>query len=124
MGKRILLVEDDQSLHELYSEILKGEGYEVIDVFDGEEAHQQIKNRDFDLVLLDYKIPKLNGIELLKKLTSESLQHRCGNILILTNAGEDSTIADAISLGAKGYLVKADYTPDTLLKEIKKYISS
>lgn len=123
MGKKILLIEDDQSLHELYSEILKEEGYEIIDAYDGEEAYQHIKDQEYDLILLDYKIPKLNGIELLKKIRAESPLLKLGAILILTNAGEDSLVADAISLGAKGYLVKADYTPDAIVKEIKKYIS-
>lgn len=124
MAKRILVVEDDQALRELYFEVLKNQGYEVESVADGETALEKLKNGGYDCVLLDYKLPHMNGIEVLQKLKDEFPAVTNGSILLLTNMGDDTIIADAISLGAKGYLIKADFTPDKLVEEIRRHLAS
>jgi len=120
---KILIVEDDQSLRELYGEVLRNEGYETDEVVDAETAFEKIKDVKYNLILLDYKLPKMNGVELLKKIQSEYPAGSHTPILLLTNMGENTIVAEAITLGAKGYLMKADITPDQLLTEIKKYLS-
>lgn len=122
--KSILIVEDEIYLNDLYTEFLSDEGYEVYTAKNGLEGYDLIKSRKFDLVLLDIMMPGLTGIEVLQKLVSEDgldLHNDQYKIILLTNLGKDDVIAEAISLGARGYLVKSDYTPDQILEEVKKY---
>lgn len=68
MGKKILLVDDDSELCEEMEEVLEAEGYSVETACDGKNAENLIKNNIYDVVLLDFKIPGLNGIDILKKV--------------------------------------------------------
>src|SRR3990167_5866710 len=86
--KRILVVEDERYLRELYVEILKEEGYEVDWAADGEEGYQAMYNGGYDLVLLDIILPKMDGLKILKKLKHETPpQKPNGVIIVLSNLG-------------------------------------
>ena len=61
MDKKILVAEDDQFLRELYSDVLKGEGYNIEVAMDGEEAFQKMSKGGWDLVLLDIIMPNMSG---------------------------------------------------------------
>ena len=119
---RILIVDDDLYLRELYEEILKGEGYEVQTAEDGEEGLKKIGAGQFDLVLLDVMMPKLDGLGLLSKLSEAPPRDKQPVIILLTNLGQDPAVKDALTKGAKGYLVKAELTPDQVVAEVKKYV--
>lgn len=66
--KKILLVDDDESIQLLYQEELQEEGYEVVSAMNGEEALEQFRQKEPDLVILDIQMPGLNGIEVLRQL--------------------------------------------------------
>jgi CheY-like chemotaxis protein len=121
--QKILVVEDEQDLQSLYSTVLTGDGYAVDTASDGLQAYDKMKTGAYDLVLLDIMLPEMDGIQVLEKLNAES-NPQGGNksVVLLTNLGQDTLIARALSLGIRGYLVKSDYTPDQLLKEIKGYL--
>ena len=121
--KRILVVEDEKYLRELYLEILKDEGYEVVGAADGEEGFNAMKQGGFSLILLDIMLPKMDGISILKKITETPPDKPNGSVVILSNLGQDNVIAEGISLGAKGYMVKSDYTPDQVVTEVKNYLT-
>ena len=120
LKKRILVVEDELYLRDLYLEILKEEGFEVDSACDGEEAYEKMKAGGYDLVLLDIMLPKMDGLEVLRKLKENKLQNLNKAILLLTNLGQETIISEGVSLGVRGYLIKSDYTPDNLVKEIKE----
>lgn len=117
--KRILLVEDDQVLVEMYKERLKDEGFRVRTATDGKKALLRIKE-GADLILLDVLMPGLNGFEVLKKIKSdEKLKHI--PVVLLTNIGSEKTDADknlALSLGATDYMIKSLHTPDEVVKRM------
>ena len=71
MKKRLLLLEDDTNLSETVCEFLESKGYEVLAVFDGEEAEEAMFEHHFDLFLLDVNVPSLNGFDLLSKVRKE-----------------------------------------------------
>lgn len=122
--KRILIIEDEKFLRDLYVQVLTDEGYEVTGAADGEEGINAIKNNNYDLVLTDILMPKLNGIDLLKKIKAENPQVLLNTkIVLLTNLGQESTISEGLKIGAAGCLVKSDYTPDKLVEIIKKYLN-
>lgn len=122
-GKKILVVEDELYLRELYVEILKDEGFDVSDAADGQKAYEDISKGGFDLVLLDIMLPKMDGLTILKMIRENPPVNPNKAVVMLTNLGHDSSISEAISLGARGYMIKSDYTPEELIKEVRHYLS-
>ncbi len=119
--KRILMIEDDVYIRELYEEVLKKAGYLVITAVDGEEGLVKASDGEYDLVLLDIMLPKLTGIEVLKKLREKGATTEEIPIYLLTNLGEETIAKETYKLGANGYLLKAKYLPKELVKEIDKF---
>lgn len=120
--KRILICEDEKFLRDLYIQILTDEGYEIKSASDGQEAFNAIHEGGYDLILLDILMPKLTGLDVLKKLQVEKPLKPNKKIIFLTNLGQDSAIAEGISMGVRGYLVKSDYTPDQIIKEVRGFL--
>jgi len=123
MAQRLLVVEDDQFLRELYDQLLKEEGYDVEIAEDGEIGFEKISEGGFDLVLLDIMLPKIDGLEILKKLKEHGPKKPNGPVVLLTNLGQDSIIKEGFSLGASGYLIKSAMNPDQVLAEVKVFLS-
>ncbi len=122
-SKKILVAEDDEFLRQLYSDVLRGEGYTVEVAMDGEEALKKIQEGGWDLVLLDIIMPKLSGLDVMKK-AKESPQPLNLNksIVFLTNLDKGEEIKEALILG-NGYLIKSQITPGDLLKEVQLYLT-
>jgi CheY-like chemotaxis protein len=120
--KKIIVAEDESALRELYVAVLGIAGYEVVGAADGEEAYSTLKKQIPDLLLLDILMPKLNGIELLQRLSDENIIHSIPRIVMLTNLTDDSKIAQTVTFGIRGYMIKSSYTPDTLIAEVAKYL--
>lgn len=123
LKKRLLVVEDEPDLHDLYVNILTNEGFLVDSANSGNKALEYLTRGGYDLVLLDVMLPELNGIEILHKLKAIPPKNPNKTFLLLTNLGQDAMIAEGISLGVRAYLIKSDYTPDQLINEIKKYLN-
>lgn len=123
MSQRILVVEDDEFLRELYEELLKGEGYEVVLAVDGEQGLTQILEGGFDLVLLDIMLPKMDGLEILRNVKNKPSKQKNGPTVLLTNLGQDSIIKEGFALGASGYLIKSAMNPDQVLSEVKVFLN-
>ena len=78
----------------------------------------------YDLVLLDIMLPKMDGLKILEKLKKETpptLPNKA--IVVLTNIDQETSVTQAISLGARGYMMKSDYTPDQVIAKIKEYLA-
>ncbi len=118
---RILIVEDEKILAEMYKDKFEEEGFDVDLVFSSEEAIEYFKNKKPDLILLDILLPKENGVYFLKKL-KEIKETTKIPIIAFSNYEEPKTKKEALKLGAKAYLIKTQYTPKELLEEIKKYL--
>ena len=121
-SERILVIEDDQFLRELYEELLKDEGYSVDMAADGEEGLKKFHEGGYNLVLLDIMLPKIDGLEILRKSQENKPKKENGPVVLLTNLGQDSIIKEGFSLGASGYLVKSAMNPDQVLNEIKVFL--
>ena len=119
--KKILIVEDDQFLREFYQELLTAEGYFVDVAPDGEIALSKLRSNEYNLVLLDLMLPKLNGIDVLKKIKKDPNTKNL-SVIVLTNLDEDAIIKNALKLGANAYLVKIDYTPQQIIDMVRQYI--
>lgn len=122
--KKILIVEDDQYLRDLYVEILEDQGYYVENAVDGEEGYKKIFHGGYDLVLLDILLPKMDGLTILQKINQETPPiHPNRMIVILSNLGQETIIAKAIELGARGYMIKNDYTPNQVVSKIREFLA-
>lgn len=123
MGKKILICEDDEFLRQLYSDVLKAEGYQIEVALDGEDAYTKISAGGWDLVLLDIIMPKISGLDVMRKV-KESPQPLAENkcIIFLTNLDKGEEIKEALMLG-NGYLIKSQITPGDLVKEVQLYLS-
>lgn len=102
MPKRILLIEDDREICQLIESHLKQENYEVFVALDGEEAESFIDKEEFDLVLLDLMLPKVNGMDVLKQIRERSVVP----VVIISAKGSDLDKALGLGFGADDYLSK------------------
>ena len=123
MTKKILLVDDDQFIRELYEEILKNEGFEVDAAQDGKQGLEKILEGGFDLILLDVMMPQLDGIGVIRALEKSLPRHKNGPILLLTNLAHDPVIDEALQKGVKNCLNKADLTPEDFLHTVQSALA-
>ena len=120
--KKILLVEDDLYIRDIYSTALERAGYDINVVADGKKALPQIKEYKPDLVLLDIMLPGIDGLEILKRIRSHpEFANIHPIVVIVTNLGQIDIAEQARRLGADGYIVKADINLNELVATIKSY---
>lgn len=112
------MVEDEAFIADLYARQLTLAGFTVKVAHDGLAGLKQLESETFDLLLLDIMLPGINGLELLKQWRAKSPKSTMP-VLLLTNLGQDSVIKEGFDLGAQGYLIKASYTPDQVVNEVK-----
>jgi len=120
--KKILLIEDELFISDLYKGILQSAGFEVMEAYNGEQALQMAKSGP-DLILLDIMLPGLNGLQLLKKMKSEKSTQDIPVVLI-TNLGQEIFIKEAYELGAQGYLLKVRLEPQDLIEQVNFFLTN
>ncbi|MDH5726115.1 MAG: response regulator, partial [Nitrospira sp.] len=101
--EKILVVDDEQSLREVLSIMLRRAGYTVISATDGEDAIELIHKEIFDLVITDLRMPKIDGLEVLKAVKSASPETV---VLIITAFATADSAVEAMKQGAYDYLTK------------------
>ena len=116
--KRILIIEDDFYIRDIYYKSLSEADYQVDIAVDGTEGLKKIKGHTYDLILLDIMLPKLSGIDLLKIFRKPGSPTVNTPIYLITNLGQDNIIQQAFKIGADGYLLKAQLDPHDLVKEV------
>lgn len=116
--KKVLIIDDDLTFQKVMSEKLEQLTYEVITASDGEEGLSKIISEKPDLVLLDIKMPKMDGIDLLKKIPENKDQPRIP-ILITSNLSGMDKISEGVALGVRGYIIKSNETLDTIAKQVE-----
>jgi CheY-like chemotaxis protein len=115
-GRKVLCIEDEHFISELYSRALTKAGYQVTAIADGNEALAAAQTDDYDIILLDLMIPNLTGIEILRTLRGPSQQSPLrAKIIVTTNLEQRADVRADIEKQADGYLVKAELTPHELV---------
>jgi CheY-like chemotaxis protein len=117
--KKILLIEDEFFIRDLYERYLKKSGYDVLTAIDGEDGLNKATSNPVDLILLDIMMPKMTGIEVLEKIKEEGSIAKTTPVYLLTNQVQESIIKEAFKLGAEGYLIKAQLLPKQIVEEIQ-----
>ena len=122
--KKILLVDDDNFLLDMYSTKFKKNGCEVIVANSPERALEKMKEGvNPDVLIFDLIMPGMGGIELFTKLKEEGLVNNTTNI-ILSNQGQASDLEQVKDLGVDGYIVKALHTPSEVVEKVSKIYNS
>ncbi|MFC1625268.1 response regulator [Patescibacteria group bacterium] len=117
--KKVLIVEDQKPLLMAIKNKLEMAGYETISAIDGLEGERLILNQAPDLVLLDVILPKKDGFQILKTLKEKKKRVP---VIVISNSGQPVEIEKVLELGARDYLVKADFNPDEVLEKVEKVI--
>jgi len=118
MKKKILLVEDDKFISEIYFRKFSESGFDIKLAQDGVEAVELFDEFKPDIVLLDIMLPKKNGWEVLAELKDKKEKEEF-KIIMLTNLGEKEKIQEALENGADDYIVKASLIPSELVELVK-----
>jgi DNA-binding response OmpR family regulator len=117
---KVLMVEDETSLLDIYSEFIESEGHTVLKAVDGEIGLGMARKEDWDVMFLDIMLPKLDGVELLRILRDEdALKGR--PVIILTNLDTEQIVGECLELGAVMHMSKSEITPQHILAEVEKY---
>jgi DNA-binding response OmpR family regulator len=115
--KKILLIEDERFIGELYERALTKAGYAITVISDGSEGLKAAQTNQYDIILLDLMIPNLTGIEILRILRDrEQTPELKAKVIIATNLEQREDIRADIEKQADGYIVKADLTPKELVE--------
>lgn len=120
---RILVVEDDHDLNKAYGIILRHEGHEVIEAFDGQEALKKLGHFEPDLILLDLLMPVMGGLEFLQKWDA-SRENKNVKVLIFTNMENSPEVAEAYKLGAHRCIIKSWTAPHNLARVVSDSLRS
>lgn len=120
--KKILLVDDDHSLRQLYNVELSKE-YQVVEAVDGEDGLLKAKSEKPDLILLDVMMPKIDGIAYLTKIKDDAELAKIP-IIMLTNFGQENLIQQAFNLGITDYLLKYKVTPSEMAQKVNQVLNA
>jgi len=116
-GRKILCIEDEHFIAELYTRALSKAGYQIEVVTDGQQALVAAQTNNYDIILLDLMVPNLTGIEILRALRDPARVPKIkSKIIITTNLEQRDDIRADIEKQADGYLVKAEITPHELVE--------
>ncbi|PIR06855.1 MAG: response regulator [Candidatus Komeilibacteria bacterium CG11_big_fil_rev_8_21_14_0_20_36_20] len=120
---KILIVEDDEFLLQMYTTKLNLEGFKVLGTPSGKQGLKMAKKDTPDLILLDLMLLEMNGIEVLENLKIDDNTKNIP-VIILTNYSQKENIDRCLELGADDYLIKAHFVPSEVIVKIKKILSS
>ncbi|XOB40606.1 MAG: response regulator [Candidatus Nealsonbacteria bacterium] len=119
--KKILIIEDEKILSEMYKDKFTKVGFEVISAFDSEEGLKLTKKEKPDLIILDILLPRENGVVFLNWLKADP-EISSIPVIVFSNYDDPETRKRASKLGIKDYLIKADYTPKAIVEKVKSYL--
>jgi diguanylate cyclase len=118
-GKKILIIEDEETLRHSLSEYLTEEKFEALMAPDGEVGLEMAKKEMPDLIILDIILPKVDGLKVLEEIKKDPKTNKIP-VILLTNLESAEDIQKAFEKGATTYLVKSDYKLEDIVKKIKE----
>ena len=116
-GIKILCVEDEHFISELYARALKRAGYEVTTLLSGDDGLQAALKDEYDIIMLDLMIPGITGFEVLRQLRAQA-PHLKAKVIITTNLDQEDESRDETEKMADGYLIKTEFTTRQLVNII------
>lgn len=120
MDKKLLLIEDEKFIRDLYARQLTLAGFTIDASATGEDGIAKALKNPYDLILLDVMLPDTDGLAILKTIRGDQSLNKNTPVIMITNLGQDAVIKEAFSLGIAGYLIKTLFTPNQIVEEVKK----
>src|SRR5256712_4440132 len=114
--RRVLIADDEESIRHVLTELLEERGYEVRAVTDGEDAMRELFARDYDALVTDVRMPKMNGLDLVRAAQTASPET---TIIVMSAYGSHDLAIEAMKAGAYDYLGKP-FRPDEVLLVLRK----
>ena len=121
LQKSVLIVEDSFTSRTLLKNILESSGYRVSTAIDGEDGFQQLKTRDFDAVVSDVEMPKMNGFELTQKIRGDDVLSR-KPVVLVTGLDSREDREKGVDAGADAYIVKTSFDQSNLLEVLARLV--
>ena len=121
-SKRILLVEDEPLLCEIYQETLSEAGFLVETAVDGNAALDKLRLYEYDLVLLDVMLPGKDGYQILNNLQEEKRLDKHGKIVLMSNLDQNNLTEEGSVFGINDILIKSDLAPNEFLEKVKEFL--
>jgi len=124
--QKILIVDDDRVLSKVLKDGIiakKGDKYDVVAAFDGEEGLKVAQDIFPSLIILDMVMPKMGGIEFLEELRKDS-RFTDTSIIIGTQVSDIEQMSKAVALGVKGYIIKSEFSLDNIIKQVEEVLEN
>ncbi len=121
MPHKILIIEDEKILAEMYKDKFIQAGFEITLVYSSEEALKVLQKEKPDLILLDILLPRINGIGFLTRI-KQNPELSSIPVIAFSNYDDAETKGEAFRLGVKDYLIKTSYTPQEIIDKVKSYL--
>lgn len=115
--KKILIVEDDAFIRDIYQLKFTQEGFEVSTADNGLEAIKKLEQAIPDVMLLDIVMPYMDGMEVLKKIKENEAWKKIP-VIMLTNISEREKVEEGMDQGVDGYLIKSHFTPSEVVRKV------
>lgn len=119
--KKILIIEDEKILAEMYQDKFTQAGFKVLLAFDSKEGLELTKKEKPDLIILDILLPRENGVIFLEWLKKDP-EISSIPVVVFSNYDDPETKKETAKYGVLGYLIKANYTPKEIVEKIKSYL--
>jgi DNA-binding response OmpR family regulator len=121
-GAKVMIVEDEEMLREMYATAFQLENFDVTLAEDGEAALAKLQQIRPNIILLDVMMPKMNGMETLTKIKADP-NLKDIPVIMLSNLADEENFAQAQKIGAFSYIIKSDYIPQQVVEQVQKALS-
>ena len=118
---KVLIIDDDPFIADMYVLKFRDEHFDVIAAHDGKDGLKKIKEFNPDVIVLDIVMPDMDGFEVLEVLRKEN--GPAHKILLLSNLGQKEDVERGMALGASDYAVKAHFTPSEVVERVRKLLA-
>ena len=120
---KILFVEDDPFIAEIYKKKFESSGFEVLNVTSGRAVLKEVQEQKFDLILLDLVIPELSGTEVLRALRTDPAYPEDLKVVIFSNLSSSEDREECLKLGADGFISKTEFSPSEVVAEVNRFLN-
>ncbi|MDO8565706.1 MAG: response regulator [Candidatus Moranbacteria bacterium] len=120
---KILFVEDDPFIAEIYKKKFESSGFDVLNVVTGKAVLKEALEQKFDLILLDLVIPELSGVEVLRELRHNPAYDPNLKVVVFSNLSSTEDREECLKLGANGFISKTEFSPKEVVVEINRFLN-
>lgn len=119
---KILLVEDDVFIAEIYKKKFESAGFEVVNAVSGKQVLKELMENRYDVTLLDLVLPEMGGFDILREVRTAPGYPKDARIIIFSNLSSAEDREKAVKLGADGFISKTEHTPSKVVEEVTRYL--